>query len=1169
MSRNNYIKAVTGIKRFFILILLSVSFFIAFSTDLPPSYAAKITIVNLDKPNEGFNDKTAWTPSGGNPATTLGQARLNAFQFAANIWGSFLVSNVEIFVDANFDSMLPCDASSAVLGHAGPNYVLRDFSGAPVANTWYVQALANSLYGSDLLPAYNDINATFNSNVDNSSCLGGTDWYYGYDGNPGGDIDFVSVALHELAHGLGFLSLVDLGTGAKSNGYDDAYMRHLEHHGATPPDYPSMTDAQRVAASVSIDDLHWIGPNVIAASGILTSGKTGDHVWMYAPNPSEPGSSVSHWDITLFPNQLMEPYYTGVLHDPGLELELFMDIGWNIYPTLAGIAKFTATSLLNNVIVEWETNSETGTIGFYLYRLDEVTGEYLKVNNGLIPGLLHEPQGGVYRCIDKIAMPGETYTYKLIEVEKGGRKRTHGPYTIKAGMEGTGSYPQADMVFSGSGYNRKARGMTSAKKARIAARKSAGKDVIKSSNMSDTAKVAVSERGLYYIDASEIADAIGKTTGTVTRWIRQRELIITSQGQEVAWLASSGNAGIYFYGEAIDSIYTDKNIYWVGKGKRGEGLEMVMVNGEGPDPVVGYAFQEIVHAEEDHYALTALFDDPQADYWMWDYIIADSPYSSKTFSVSAHGIAEADTAILTVYLQGVSDTESPLDNHVEVNLNESRIGEGYWSGASAHTLVLEFDHALLNEGENTIEVTGLLDTGAAYSIFYVDSFDLAYQRRYQAVDNRLFVRGDENEVVTVEGFTNENIIVFDLRDPKQPKIVSAASVDNSASGYQVSFRPAAPDELYLVMAAGGSQKPLSITGDRPSDLKQETNRFDYLIITSPEMKEAARTLANYRESQGLDSMVVDVEDIMDEFNHGLFNPEAIRDFLSFAYNKWEKPPRYIVLAGEGTYDYKDNQGYGDNLVPAMMAVTPDGLFASDNRYADVDGNDGVPDMAIGRLPVMIPVELDTVIYKIIAYESAGGAWARKILMVADNPDDGGNFPADSDFVADMLSSEYMAEKIYLSEYSVSEAQALVLHGINEGALLLNYIGHAGMDRLAHEGILLASDVGYLENGDKLPVVTAMTCLAGRFAIPGFDSLGELLVLHDNGGSVAAWAPTGLSLNGLALTLDEGFFYAAFIENRKILGDVVLKALKDYASSSGPAYMLDIYNLLGDPALRMR
>jgi hypothetical protein len=290
--------------------------------------AATIALVNLDGPGEGFNDTTPFAALGGNSATTLGQARLNAFQHAANIVGGTVTSGVTIRVGINMDPM-GGSSNSATLGGAGPTAVIRDFSGAPVAGTWYVEALANKLANGDLSPATNDIGATFNSDVDNGTVLGATNWYYGLDGNAGGHIDFVTVVLHELVHGLGFLDLVDLATGAKLQGLDDAYMRHLEHHGASPPAYPSMTNTQRVVASTSSPNLQWTGAAVTAASGSFSAGVSGGKAQMYGPNRHEPGSSVSHFDTALSPNELMEPAYTKPTHTLGLAAQLLIDIGWS------------------------------------------------------------------------------------------------------------------------------------------------------------------------------------------------------------------------------------------------------------------------------------------------------------------------------------------------------------------------------------------------------------------------------------------------------------------------------------------------------------------------------------------------------------------------------------------------------------------------------------------------------------------------------------------------------------------------------------------------------------------------------------------------------------------------------------------------------------------------
>jgi hypothetical protein len=309
--------------------------------------ATNVIIDNNDGPGEGFNDPTPTAPVGGNPGTTLGAQRLNAFKFAANIWASLLNSPVDIRVAATFDS-LPCNSMSARLGQAGPHAFSRDFAGAPVANTWYPKALANSLAGMDLDPGNDDIDAQFNSDFGFGCAFPGS-FYLGLDGNPPGrnDSDLVTVVLHELCHGLGFLTLVDLATGEKAppTGLDDIFTRNLEDHSLALL-WPPMSDAQRVASSIDTGDLHWVGTNVVASGGFLTAGRdpVSGHVQMFAPNPQQAGSSVSHWDTALAPNEIMEPVYTGSNHNPGLAVALLADLGWSVGAPSTTVTTTTSTS---------------------------------------------------------------------------------------------------------------------------------------------------------------------------------------------------------------------------------------------------------------------------------------------------------------------------------------------------------------------------------------------------------------------------------------------------------------------------------------------------------------------------------------------------------------------------------------------------------------------------------------------------------------------------------------------------------------------------------------------------------------------------------------------------------------------------------------------------------
>jgi hypothetical protein len=310
-------------------------------------WAVWFLIVYGDDSNDVFNDNTPASPVGGNTGETIGDQRLIAFQYAADLWGARIDSDIVIRVDASFD-VLDCNSSGAVLGAAGPSMFNRDFAHAPLSNTWFPPSLANIVAGSDINPGTTEITAFFNSRLGQSNCLTGVFFYYGLDGNEGGDLDFVTVLTHELGHGLGFLSLVSPSTGQLFLGRIDVFSNFLEDH-STGDLYPDMTDFERATAAVdgtqSTSGLHWTGPAAIVAGAGLSAGRhSSGHLLMYAPNPVEPGSSVSHWAKVMSPNKMMEPSFTAALHDIDLEIALFEDLG---YPSLFSCGDATRDGALS------------------------------------------------------------------------------------------------------------------------------------------------------------------------------------------------------------------------------------------------------------------------------------------------------------------------------------------------------------------------------------------------------------------------------------------------------------------------------------------------------------------------------------------------------------------------------------------------------------------------------------------------------------------------------------------------------------------------------------------------------------------------------------------------------------------------------------------------------
>ncbi len=806
----------------------------------------------------------------------------------------------------------------------------------------------------------------------------------------------------------------------------------------------------------------------------------------------------------------------------------------------------------DGVVVEWTTASEVGAAGFDLFRWDG--SAWKKVNRRFVTALHEAPQGGRYRVLDPDAARGARSIYGVREAFGEGGGRSYGPFGVTPQPE-AGS----QRLLLRDGQARRVRPAPWVVPLRAAARTPRAR----LRDLAGALKIGVAETGIVAVSAADIAAGFGLDPATTQRAIATGRFSLSRHGQSVASMSWRNGEALLFYGEGNASIYSRDSVYWLTPGA-GARISGAQVRGAAATAV---SFEDTRRSEADRFAATVVATDPESDYWFWEYLSAGDPEDGRrSFSLDATGAVGSGAARLRLDLFGATDSGVENEHHVVVRLNGGPIGDFRFSGRIPHSAEIEFAAALLADGDNSLEVEALLDDGIPWSIFYVDGFELTYARRFEAQAGALRFRLEEKAAVRV-ALPDAEALVLDIRDKHRPRR-RATSVESVPGGYSAGFTGEA-GAVYLAAVPSGFVSPSFVRPDQPSSLKSRRNGADYLVLAPDSLADPAHRLADRRTAAGLRSAVVDMEDVMDEFGFGEATPHAIRSFLEWTQRRWSPAPRYVLLAGKGSFDYRDNQGLGGNLVPPLMVATPQGLFAGDAAFGDLD-QDGVAEIALGRVPALTAAELDAYVDKLALHEADTASQARVALLLADDKDGDTDFVAANEVLAGHLPQGYAAARLDLAATPIDVARVALVDHLASGVDLVNYSGHGALDRLAAEGLLQASDVPGLDNV-KTPLLTALTCIINRFEVPGFTALGEDLVKKAGGGFAAVWAPTGLSDNGEAQRLGRfvyGEIAAGTVDGGR-LGDAIRAGARRYRADEGLDWLPPVYVLLGDPALTLK
>ena len=503
--------------------------------------------------------------------------------------------------------------------------------------------------------------------------------------------------------------------------------------------------------------------------------------------------------------------------------------------------------------------------------------------------------------------------------------------------------------------------------------------------------------------------------------------------------------------------------------------------------------------------------------WEWRTI---SGSVSATFQETLHDMVGSSVQVRVGQLGAVSGA-----NFLTVRVNDTfgtitepeQYGTAY-TRSRLHT----FTVPVADERSIDIDLVNIFASDIS-----LDFYELSYLRRFALRDGKLdfFVDPhltsgpDGQAIIQVSGVTPEHRL-FDVTDGVGLVEYDLPTPVDGAVTVQV------PQDWlrarHYVVTTDDWLTPVRLEAASATDnLHAVRSGVEYLIVTHPDFETQARRLAEWREtSDTLTTAVVTTQDVYDEFSMGMFDPTAIRDFLSYAYSTWRDDPttpslRYVLLLGDGQYDFRNVTRFTSQSTPHPGNWLPpyeDGAISSDDWFGIVAPG-SLPNVMVGRICARNEDDARYAVDKIIAYESGSdrGAWQNEALFVADDeygermngvPNLDEAFVLDSENLIDYLRDEMVVRKLYTFEYLTDGLQQKpaarndLLSLWSRGAVLLNYIGHGNPVVWAHEHIfMLNEDLPSLTNGSRLPVLTALTCSAAHFDDPETQSMAELLLTH--------------------------------------------------------------------------
>lgn len=650
--------------------------------------------------------------------------------------------------------------------------------------------------------------------------------------------------------------------------------------------------------------------------------------------------------------------------------------------------------------------------------------------------------------------------------------------------------------------------------------------------------------------------------------------------------------------------YTTENIYWLSFEGTDAGKRMLQVSSGPPTGEVVETYQGLHFIEEE------LFNPLNSGLNFFGREFTTDPANrTQTYTPDLPNALPTGTARLKARFVSINAGTHAF----EILVNGTRVGLRQVPGLSLElgqylrlhapdVLPIEMAN-LLRPGSNELQITYSNTSSAGQA--NLDWIELLYPARMSAVEDELaFTVAPPSGPTTyrVRNFTSDAIRLFDVTE-----FADVAEMTGAVSNGAITFtdqEATVQSKRFLALTPAKFKSVETLERVEVSDLRRDVSGAEFIIITHEDFMNQAALVEGLRENLSSDNRllteVVTTREIYNNFSGGLMDPTAIRDFLKYAYENWSPRPAYVLLLGDGDYDYKNIVSRADaNWVPTYQSdalasgntLRALGTRTSDSWFTYVSGNDTVMDLAIGRINAQSTQDAANAVNKLIAYETSPNydTWRNTITIVGDDELNSGGRPDSRDVVhilqAEDLAENYVPEtfnvrKIYLSEYPAvisasvggktkPGARNALIEQLNEGTVIVNYIGHGNSTQWAHELVFQRSDNAEVQNEGKLTFFVAATCDWALYDNPQRQSQAEQLLLAENRGAIAILSSARLVFSNQNANFNRNYYRrllpADGVGMTARIGDAfVLTRLNSTSTTTND----EKFHIYGDPTLRL-